>query len=137
MRHHPACRAVTIEVREDRAARISANAATLGVPGLRVVLGRAPEVLAGLDTPDAVFVGGGVSVPGMLEAAHASLRPGGRLVANAVTVEGEAALAAFRAAHGGALRRIGIQRAEPVGRFSAWRALAGVTQLIHRKDPSA
>jgi precorrin-6B C5,15-methyltransferase / cobalt-precorrin-6B C5,C15-methyltransferase len=137
MRHHPACRALTIEVRDDRAARITANAATLGVPGLRVVVGRAPEVLAGLDTPDAVFVGGGVSVPGMLEAAHGSLRPGGRLVANAVTVEGEAALAAFRTAHGGALRRIGIQRAEPVGRFSAWRALAGVTQLIHRKDPSA
>jgi precorrin-6B C5,15-methyltransferase / cobalt-precorrin-6B C5,C15-methyltransferase len=137
MRHHPACRALTVEVREDRAGRIRANAATLGVPGLRVVLGRAPDVLADLETPDAVFVGGGVSVPGMLETVHGSLRPGGRLVANAVTVEGEAALAAFRAAHGGALRRIGIQRAEPVGRFSAWRALAGVTQLIHRKDSSA
>jgi precorrin-6Y C5,15-methyltransferase (decarboxylating) len=135
MRHHPTCRAVSVEVREDRAARIALNAETLGVPGLRVVVGRAPEVLAGLDPPDAVFVGGGVSAPGMLEVAHDALRPGGRLVANAVTVEGEAALAAFRTEHGGALRRIAVQRAERVGRFAGWRALAGVTQLIHRKDP--
>ena len=62
------------------------------------------------------------------------LRPGGRLVVNTVTVEGEAALVAFRAAHGGALRRIGIERVAPVGRFGGWRALAGVTQLVARKD---
>ncbi|HSK59373.1 MAG TPA: precorrin-6y C5,15-methyltransferase (decarboxylating) subunit CbiE [Actinomycetospora sp.] len=135
MRHHAACRAVSVEVREDRAARILANAEALGVPGLRVVVGRAPQALAGLDAPDAVFVGGGVSAPGMLDTARDALCPGGRLVANAVTVEGEAALAAFRADHGGALRRIAVQRAEPVGRFAGWRALAGVTQLIHRKDP--
>jgi precorrin-6Y C5,15-methyltransferase (decarboxylating) len=134
MRHHPACRAVTVEVREDRAARIRTNAATLGVPGLRVLVGRAPDALAGLDDPDAVFVGGGVTAPGMLDPVWAALRPGGRLVANAVTVEGEAVLAAFRAGHGGALRRVGVERAEPVGRFAGWRALAGVTQLIHRKD---
>ncbi|MDF2976514.1 MAG: cobL [Actinomycetospora sp.] len=136
MRHHPTCRAVSVEAREDRADRITANAEALGVPGLRVVVGRAPEALAGLDPPDAVFVGGGVSAPGMLGATHQALRPGGRLVANAVTVEGEAALAAFRAEHGGALRRVAVQRAEPVGRFAGWRALAGVTQLIHRKDPA-
>jgi precorrin-6B C5,15-methyltransferase / cobalt-precorrin-6B C5,C15-methyltransferase len=135
MRHHPASRAVSVEVREDRAARILANAEVLGVPGLRVVVGRAPDALADLEPPDAVFVGGGVSAPGMLDTARDALRPGGRLVANAVTVEGEAALAAFRADHGGALRRIAVQRAEPVGRFAGWRALAGVTQLIHRKDP--
>ncbi|MDD7939906.1 precorrin-6y C5,15-methyltransferase (decarboxylating) subunit CbiE [Actinomycetospora lutea] len=134
MRHHPACRAVSVEVREDRAARISANAGTLGVPGLRVVVGRAPEALATLDPPDAVFVGGGASAPGMLDAVWAALRPGGRLVVNTVTVEGEAALVAFRSAHGGALRRIGVERVAPVGRFGGWRALAGVTQLIHRKD---
>ncbi|WP_433782233.1 precorrin-6y C5,15-methyltransferase (decarboxylating) subunit CbiE [Actinomycetospora sp. CA-101289] len=135
MRHHPTCRAVSVEVREDRAAGIAANAAALGVPGLRVVVGRAPGALAGLDPPDAVFVGGGVTEPGMLATARDALCPGGRLVANAVTVEGEAALAAFRGEHGGALRRIAVQRAEPVGRFAGWRALAGVTQLIHRKDP--
>lgn len=134
MRHHPSCRAVSVEVREDRAARITANAAALGVPGLRVVLGRAPDALADLDPPDAVFVGGGASAPGMLDAVWSALRPGGRLVVNTVTVEGEAALVAFRAAHGGALRRIGIERVAPVGRFGGWRALAGVTQLVARKD---
>ncbi|GAA4901274.1 precorrin-6Y C5,15-methyltransferase (decarboxylating) [Actinomycetospora succinea] len=134
MRHHAACRAVTVEVREDRAARIRENASALGVPALRVVVGRAPEALADLDPPDAVFVGGGASAPGMLDTVWEALRPGGRLVVNTVTVEGEAALVAFRAAHGGALRRIAVERVAPVGRFGGWRALAGVTQLIHRKD---
>ncbi|MEJ2865761.1 precorrin-6y C5,15-methyltransferase (decarboxylating) subunit CbiE [Actinomycetospora flava] len=134
MRHHAGCRAVSVEVRDDRAARIRENAAALGVPGLRVVVGRAPEALDGLDAPDAVFVGGGASAPGMLAAVWEALRPGGRLVVNTVTVEGEAALVAFRAAHGGALRRIGVERVAPVGRFGGWRALAGVTQLVARKD---
>ena len=134
MRQHPACRAVSVELRADRAARIRENAERLGVPGLQVVLGRAPDALSDLEPPDAVFVGGGVSTPGMLDAAWEALRPGGRLVANTVTVEGEAALVTFRAAHGGALRRIGVERAEPVGRFAGWRAKAGVTQLIHRKE---
>ncbi|GLZ49390.1 precorrin-6Y C5,15-methyltransferase [Actinomycetospora sp. NBRC 106375] len=136
MRHHPACRAVSVEMRSDRASRIRANAALLGVPGLRVVVGRAPEALDGLDGPDAVFVGGGASADGMLGAVWSALRPGGRLVVNTVTVEGEAALIAFRAAHGGALRRIGIERVAPVGRFGGWRALAGVTQLVARKEPA-
>ena len=130
MRHDPACRAVAVESRADRAERITANAERLGVPGLRVVLGRAPAALAGLEAPDAVFVGGGVAEPGMLDAGVAALRPGGRLVANAVTVEGEAALFAARAAHGGRLRRLSVDRAEPVGRFSGWRALAPVTQWV-------
>lgn len=134
MRHHPACRAVTVEARDDRAARIRANADRLGVPGLGLVVGRAPGALVDLDAPDAVFVGGGVSEDGMLAACFDALRPGGRLVANAVTVEGEGALAAARARHGGALRRIGVERAQPVGRFAGWRALGGVTQLVQRKD---
>lgn len=132
MRHHPSCRAVSIEPRADRAARITENAARLGVPALRVVTGRAPAVLDGLggvgETPDAVFVGGGVSVDGMLAACWASLREGGRLVSNAVTVEGEAALAMARASYGGRLRRLSVDRAEPVGRLVGWRALAPVTQ---------
>ena len=128
MRHHPSCRAIGVEPRADRAARITANAAALGVPGLRVVVGRAPAALEGLEAPDAVFVGGGVTEPGMLERCRTALRPGGRLVANAVTVEGEAVLYAARAEHGGRLRRLAVDRAEPVGRFSGWRALAPVTQ---------
>ncbi len=135
-RAEPTARAIAIETRADRAARITANAEALGVPALRVVEGRAPEVLAGLEAPDAVFVGGGVSVPGMLDACRTALRPGGRLVANAVTLEGEAALAAALAEHGGAIRRIAVSRAAPVGRYLGWKALAPVTQWVLRVGPS-
>ena len=88
---HPSLRAIAIEARADRAARIRRNAAAFGVPELEVVEGRAPEALAGSPTPDAVFIGGGASEPGVLDAAIAALKPGGRLVANAVTLETEAA----------------------------------------------
>ncbi len=135
MRTHPSCRAVAVEARADRAARIVANASALGVPGLSVVTGRAPAVLDGLEPPDAVFVGGGVTAPQMIEACRTALRPGGRLVANAVTVEGEVVLFAARAAHGGALRRLSVARAEPVGRFFGWHALAPVTQWTLRVGP--
>jgi precorrin-6Y C5,15-methyltransferase (decarboxylating) len=121
-------RAIAIERAPDRARTIAANAAALGVPGLRVVEGEAPAALAGLDAPDAVFVGGGV-VPSLLGAGWAALGSGGRLVANAVTVGGEAALIGFRAAHGGTLTRIAVSRAEPLGDGLTWRALAPVTQL--------
>ncbi|MFC5063301.1 precorrin-6y C5,15-methyltransferase (decarboxylating) subunit CbiE [Actinomycetospora atypica] len=131
-RAEPTARAVAIEDRADRAERIAANASTLGVPGVRVVRGRAPEVLAGLEAPDAVFVGGGVSAPGMLDVCRRALRSGGRLVANAVTLEGEAALAAAQAEHGGTIRRIAVSRAAPVGRYLGWKALAPVTQWILR-----
>lgn len=131
MRHHPSCRAVSVEARPERAARITTNAERLGVPGLRVVTGRAPAVLAGLDeVPDAVFVGGGVSGDGMLDACVAAVRAGGRVVANAVTVEGETALAAARASYGGSLRRLAVDRAEPVGRFAGWRPQSPVTQWV-------
>lgn len=138
MRHHPSCRAVSLEPRADRAARIAQNASRLGVPGLRVVTGRAPAALDGLDgAPDAVFVGGGVTVAGMLASCWSALRPGGRLVANAVTVEGEAALAGARSSYGGSLRRLSVDRAEPVGRFTGWRALAPVTQWVAVKAMGA
>jgi precorrin-6Y C5,15-methyltransferase (decarboxylating) len=131
-RAEPSARAIAIESRADRAARITANAEALGAIGLRVVEGHAPEVLAGMEAPDAVFVGGGVSLPGMLDACRTALRAGGRLVANAVTVEGEAALAAAVAEHGGSVRRIAVSRAAPVGRYLGWRAMAPVTQWIVR-----
>ncbi len=86
--------AIAVEQRPDRAARITANATALGVPDLRVVVGRAPAALAGLPPPDAIFVGGGGSDPALLDACWAALRPGGRLVANAVTLQTEAALVA-------------------------------------------
>jgi precorrin-6Y C5,15-methyltransferase (decarboxylating) len=121
--------AVAIEPRGERAERIERNARALGVPDrLRVVRGRAPEALAGLDPPNAVFIGGGVTTPGLVGRCWNALAPGGRLVANAVTLEGEQALAAARAAHGGELTRIEIAHAEPLGGFTAWRAQRPVVQ---------
>lgn len=128
MRVHPASRSVAVEPRDDRADRIERNAARLGVPGLQVVHGPAPEALADLPEPDAVFVGGAVSVPGIIDACVRALRPGSRLVANAVTLDGETTLADWHALLGGSLTRLSVQRAEPVGRFRGWRPAMTVTQ---------
>ncbi|WP_236830946.1 precorrin-6y C5,15-methyltransferase (decarboxylating) subunit CbiE [Blastococcus sp. KM273128] len=127
MRTHPSCRAVAVERDPARAERTGRNAARLGVPGLEVVTGAAPGVLAGLPTPDAVFVGGGATVPGVLDACWDALRPGGRLVVNAVTLESEAALADRHARHGGELVRLGVATAAPVGGFTGWKAAMPVT----------
>jgi precorrin-6B C5,15-methyltransferase / cobalt-precorrin-6B C5,C15-methyltransferase len=129
----PAMRAVAIERRADRAARIRRNAAIFGVPELEIVEGIAPAVLASLATPDAIFVGGGAGEPGALDAAARALRRGGRLVVNAVTLETEALLLAHHAALGGELIRIAISRAEPVGEKTGWRAAMPVTQWIWTK----
>ena len=125
---HPSLCAIAIEARPDRAARIGSNAAALGVPGLEVIEGHAPEALTGLAAPDAIFVGGGASETGVLDAAIAALRPGGRLVANAVTLETEAELIARHAAVGGELTRIAVSRAEAVGGKTGWRPAMPVTQ---------
>jgi precorrin-6Y C5,15-methyltransferase (decarboxylating) len=124
----PSLRAIAIEARADRAARILRNAAAFGVPGLEAIEGSAPEALTGLATPDAVFIGGGASEGGVLDAAIAALRSGGRLVVNAVTLATEKELIARHAALGGALTRIDIARAEPVGGKTGWRAAMPVTQ---------
>ena len=127
MRAHPASRAVAVEAAAERAERIARNAARLGVPYLRVVHGPAPEALEGLPAPDAVFVGGGLTTPGLLDACWAALPDGGRLVANAVTVESEAVLAAWFARVGGELVRLAVQRGEPVGGFTGWKPAMPVT----------
>ncbi|MFI5893735.1 precorrin-6y C5,15-methyltransferase (decarboxylating) subunit CbiE [Actinoplanes sp. NPDC051513] len=127
MRSHPSCRAVTLESSPARCATIRTNAAMLGVPGLEVIEGRAPSVLAGLPTPDAVFIGGGLTAEGVLDACLSSLRPGGRLVANAVTVESEALIAAAYARLGGSLTRLTVSRGSPVGGFTGWRTMMPVT----------
>jgi precorrin-6Y C5,15-methyltransferase (decarboxylating) len=121
--------AIAVEREPARAAMIARNAATLGVPGLRVIIGIAPGALTGLPPPDAIFVGGGIGEPGLLAPLWAVLRPGGRLVANVVTTEGEARLFDWHARHGGALTRIAVSRAETAGRHHLWRPLAPVTQL--------
>lgn len=128
MLRHASLQAVAIEADAARAARIARNAAGCGVPGLRVVEGRAPDALAGLPAPDAVFVGGGGSEPGVMEAVIDALKPGGRLVANAVTLEMEAVLLALQSRLGGDLVRLAVARAEPVGSMQGWRAAMPVTQ---------
>ncbi|HEX5740052.1 MAG TPA: precorrin-6y C5,15-methyltransferase (decarboxylating) subunit CbiE [Pilimelia sp.] len=127
-RTHPGCRAVAVEQDPQRAARLSRNAEALGVPGVRVVTGTAPAALADLPAPDAVFVGGGVTAPGMLERCHAALRPGGRLVVNAVTMESEALVLRWHAEVGGDLSRIAVSRPAAVGGFTSWRPMLPVTQ---------
>jgi precorrin-6Y C5,15-methyltransferase (decarboxylating) len=129
----PSMRATAIEARPDRAERIRRNAASLGVPDLAVVLGRAPAALAALDPPDAVFIGGGVSEPDLIDRAASALRSHGRLVANAVTLEGEAALLAHYAGRGGSLRRYAIARAAAVGGLQGWRSAMPVTQWAWTK----
>ncbi|CDX37264.1 Precorrin-6Y C(5,15)-methyltransferase (decarboxylating) [Mesorhizobium sp. ORS 3359] len=125
---HPSLRAIAIEADSERAARIARNAAHCGVPGLVVVEGSAPKALAKLETPDAIFVGGGGSDDGVLEKAIKALRPGGRLVANAVTLEMEALLLDQNNRRGGDLTRIALSRAAPVGSMQAWRPAMPVTQ---------
>lgn len=129
----PSLSAIAIEHKPDRAARIRRNAATFGVPGLRVVDGKAPEALADLPPPDAIFIGGGATVPGVLEAAMAALRPGGRLVVNAVTLETEALVLARHAEAGGALIRVAVSRAAPLAGMTAWRPAIPIVQWTWTK----
>ncbi|MGW0842331.1 precorrin-6y C5,15-methyltransferase (decarboxylating) subunit CbiE [Streptomyces sp. NPDC002787] len=133
MRTHPSCRAVTVERDPVRAERITRNAERLGVPGLRVVTGAAPAVLSELPSPDAVFVGGGLTAPGLLDACWEALPVGGRLVANTVTLESEALLAEAHRRHGGELVRLAVAHAVPVGGFTGWRQAMPVTQWAVRK----
>lgn len=126
---HPENRAIAIEARADRVALCGRNAAALGVPDLRIVAGCAPEALDGLPQPQAIFIGGGGD-DAVLDAGLAALAPGGRLVANAVTLETEARLVGRHASHGGTLTRIEISRADAVGGFTGWRAALPVTQWV-------
>lgn len=128
MRSHPRCTATSFERVAGRKEQIEANARALGVPALRVE-GAAPESFAAATArPDAIFVGGGVTQPGMLEACWEHLRVGGRLVANAVTAESESLLLEWTSRHGGTLRRLQVQRAEPLGAFTVWRPQLPVVQ---------
>jgi precorrin-6B C5,15-methyltransferase / cobalt-precorrin-6B C5,C15-methyltransferase len=124
--------AIAIERRADRAARIRRNAAACGVPHLQLIEAAAPDAFEGLTPPDAVFIGGGATVPGILDASRAALRPLGRLVVNAVTLETESALLKYQSQWGGSLTRIEISRAGPVGgenaRMTGWRPARPIVQ---------
>lgn len=129
--------ASAIEPVAKRREMMAENARVLGVPHLSIVEGRAPDVLAGLPAPDAVFIGGGITGVGVFEAAYAALPRFGRLVATAVTLESEARLLALQAIHGGQLVRLSVARAEPVGRFQSWKPSMPVTiwSLIKADQP--
>jgi precorrin-6Y C5,15-methyltransferase (decarboxylating) len=120
--------AIAVERNPARCAMIAQNALALGVPGLHIVEGVLPAALDGLDRPDALFIGGGITVEGVPEACWAALGSRGRLVANAVTVGGEARLVALQAALGGDLVRIAVSRAQPVGPHLGWKPMMAVTQ---------
>lgn len=134
MRAHPSCRTIAIEADAGRQAHIEHNRDALGVPALRLVAGRAPEALAGLPEPDAIFIGGGVTVPGVLEHCWAGLKPGGRLLANAVTLQSEALLMSWRERIGGELIRISVAHAQPLGGFDTWRGALPITLLQVEKS---
>lgn len=129
MRAHPSCRAIAIEADEGRQALIEHNRDALGVPGLQLVRGRAPQALAGLERPDAIFIGGGVTREGVFETCWEQLKPGGRLVANAVTLQSEITLMHWRERHGGELTRIHVAQAQPLGEFDTWRQALPITLL--------
>jgi precorrin-6B C5,15-methyltransferase / cobalt-precorrin-6B C5,C15-methyltransferase len=128
MLRHPDNSAVMLEPNDERAARAGRNACRLGVPGLRILAARAPEGLAGLPTPDAVFLGGGASDPGVIDAAWSALGRGGRVVANAVTVATEAAMLQARARFGGSLTRLSVERLDRIGGMEGFRPARTVTQ---------
>jgi len=124
--------AIAIERRSDRAARIRRNAAAFGVPNLSLIEGSAPAALERLASPDAVFIGGGATTPGMIDAVQSALRPAGRLVVNAVALETEIVLLKYQSQWGGSLTRIAISRAGPIGaedaRMTGWRPAMPVLQ---------
>lgn len=129
MRADDGCRAIAIETNAERRAFIERNRATLGVPDLKLIAGPAPAALQGLEQPDAIFIGGGLTIEGVPEHCWQALKPGGRMVANAVTLQTEALLVALRARIGGELTRLSVAHARPLGRFDGWSTAMPVTIL--------
>lgn len=134
MRLHHDNRAIAIEAREDRCRLIESNRDVFGVPELRICTGTAPQMFESLPTPNAIFVGGGVSADGVLTASWNSLRTGGCMVAHAVSVEGEATLVKFRREVGGELLRIGCERLDALGSMEGWRPLRSVVMFSAYKN---
>ncbi|WJT00690.1 precorrin-6y C5,15-methyltransferase (decarboxylating) subunit CbiE [Novosphingobium humi] len=124
---HPANGALAIEADPVRAERARANAARLGVDRLEVIEGRAPEIWPDAPPPDAVFIGGGLSED-LLLALWSRLPVGTRLVANAVTLESESLLTRWHGRKGGALLRVELADAAPIGARHGWKARYPVVQ---------
>jgi len=128
MRAAPRAVATCFERHAARVEMIERNRSALGTPGLKVISGQAPQSLEGLDAPDAIFMGGDVGNHELFETCWRSLKPGGRMVANAVTLDGETALAQRLEAHGGDMARIEISHLDNVGAHKALRPRMAVTQ---------
>ena len=129
MRFNPRCRAIAIEKSKTRTKIIEKNAFELGVPTLQILNGIAPQVLKDLSPPDAIFIGGGITTKRMLQTCWNKLNPGGRLVSNVVTLEGEKELLSWQSENGGDLTRINISHVEKLGKFKGWKELRSVMQL--------
>lgn len=135
LRAHPRTSAVAVEADTERAERVARNAATLGVPRLEVVTGRAPDALADLPQPHAVFVGGGATAPGLLDLCRERLAANGRLVVHGVTLETEALLVEAFHAHGGELTRLSVEHVTPLGgQFTGWTPARAVVQWAWTKE---
>jgi precorrin-6Y C5,15-methyltransferase (decarboxylating) len=136
MRSARGAQSIAVEFRADRIELIRQNMVALGVEKMELVKGKAPEILEGLQQPDAVFIGGGLGSPGLFDAAWSALRVGGWLVANAVTLESENRLSELHREYGGELARLSVHRAEEIGAHRGWRALMPVTQWSVQKTLS-
>jgi precorrin-6Y C5,15-methyltransferase (decarboxylating) len=134
MRSNLKCRAIAVEQNSTRLNYISDNAAALGTPNLQIIAGKAPEVIPDLPTPDAIFIGCGVTASGLFDICWNALRPGGRMVANVVTLEGEQTLFQWYEKVGGNFTLISIQRVEPIGKFLGWKGMSQVTQCVGYKN---
>ncbi len=140
VRAAPRARAIAIEERPERASLIRQNAEKLGVPEIGIIQAGAPAALSGLEAPDAVFIGGGLTREGgekSVECALSALSPGGRLVANAVTIAGEALLQRLQMHHDGDLMRVQVSRAKLVGRQLGWHPMMPVTQWVLQRPWAA
>ena len=133
MRSCRGCESIAYEHDEARLKMIAVNADRLGAPRLKVVSGRAPETFSGQPAPDAVFIGGGLGIPGVFERAWEALKPGGNMVVNVVTIEGELHLYDLHEKHGGGLTRIEISHLHRIGPLRALKPRMAVTQWRTKK----
>ncbi len=118
---------MAFESNPERLKMIAINADHLGTPRLKIVAGKAPDSLAG-PAPDAVFIGGGLGIPGVFETSWQHLKPGGRMVVNVVTLEGELHLYDLQEKHGGDLVRIEVSHLHRIGPLRALKPRMPVTQ---------
>jgi precorrin-6Y C5,15-methyltransferase (decarboxylating) len=128
MRAARGAQSVAFENDQQRRRMIDENADRLGTPRLKVIAGEAPQSLAGHEAPDAVFIGGGMGIPGVFETSWAALKPHGRMVANVVTLEGELHLVDLQEKHGGDLVRLDVSYLARIGPLRALKPRMAVLQ---------